>query len=749
MVSGHRAEQMRFLRLILLFGVAVAVVAVVRDYVRSRGELESRAVALPSKIPAHLDSTSGSWQYRQQSGADDEVLITAQTFQQSSSDLKLFLGGVELRIERAGGQTYDLITSPEAEFDPKTGNLYSAAEVTVTLGLRIDGADTGKKPTIVRAPEVTFDNNAATCWTDAPARYEFAAGRGRSVGAFYHSGDGYFHMRREAYLERDPTAPGDPLTRVWGDELVYLETDQRVDLKGNVRLEQGEASLRASSAHVFLENGAVSRIEASEASGTRTSPGRVATFAADNLITIYAADQVLERILAEGSARIESETKGGVTRSAANKIHLLYTRDETGTDSYLNEIQLHGGSRVNFDGATADAEQRRLDAEHIALFFRGEDAVLDRIETHSRGRLTLAEQAKPAATRTLDADRITANYTDSGALRYIRAVGDVRTDNRTSTPALRTSSDDFEAEIDPATGATKAVHQWSTFQFKRGEDAGTAADARFTPDGGKILLSGGARVVAPSGTIQAANIQLDQKTGGLVADGQVQSTFVEPQADAPADGVFQQGKPVYATSEHMNRQGEDGPITFRENARLWQESNAIAGNEIVILRDQRVLEAAGAVRTHIASADAQPPVRVESAAMRYVESERQMKFTGDVRFLRGDLTVRSKRLTSWFAEPHADSGASGELEKARAEGDVRIARAVSAAGSRRGFGDTADYDPADESVLLSGAPARAIRADGSETQGARLAYDMSGDRLVVEAGVGERVRSIRQPRRAQ
>ena len=75
------------------------------------------------------------------------------------------------------------------------------------------------------------------------------------------------------------------------------------------------------------------------------------------------------------------------------------------------------------------------------------------------------------------------------------------------------------------------------------------------------------------------------------------------------------------------------------------------------------------------------------------------------------------------------------LPSAVATGAVRI---VALAAGTRGFADRAEFRLADSEVTLTGAPARILAPDGSETRGGRLTFRAAGDSLQVLGRGAER-----------
>ena len=103
-------------------------------------------------------------------------------------------------------------------------------------------------------------------------------------------------MLSNARLYGEKRNAGTPAPMIRADELVYFEDAQRIDLHGNVVLERGTQRVSADDAFVFLQDGVLSRIEATHAAGVDSPPGRQIEFQADRLEVHYGTGNAVERI---------------------------------------------------------------------------------------------------------------------------------------------------------------------------------------------------------------------------------------------------------------------------------------------------------------------------------------------------------------------------------------------------------------------------------------------------------------------
>ena len=799
---------MKNIRFVLLLGVGIMLAAVVLDFLDSRRTQAKVGVSELPAIPSELSSQSSRWSWSQSSGGNRKIEIFADSVRQTKETLLLELEGVELKIFGKDGESYDQVLSGRAEFDSQTETLYSEGQVILALGLSLDDpASAAKPPTRILSSGVTFESKTGICRTERYTEYEFDGGSGHSVGAFYDSIHHFFRMKSEAYMERDPSSPGRPPLKISAGELFYDENAHRIDLKGGVILRQGGREVQSAEAGIYLENGAIRRIEAVSALGSDQRQDRDIHFAAQSLTLFYDERRFLERILANGAAELLSASASSRIDIRGERIELSYVTLPEASESVLREADVRGRARIEVTPATQDTKPaediRRAAAEWIHLTMRHGGQEMERLETLTPGTLEIIPGAPNRWKRSLAAMRITARYGAGNRMESLRAMGDVAAKNippsasaslaeRPKEPLLTWSSN-FEAEFDTA-GEVTRLKQWEHFRFRQGSRKGSAGEAEFDLAANRVELRGEAHVSEPAATVRGRTILLDDASGTLEASGNVSSTHSGAKAktgakternsrgDGPKEneeargGLFSSAEPVFATADHMILDQKTGVIDHRGRARLWQGSNRIEAGHIVIERQAKKLSAERGVRSlfqtqarplpgEASSApellnrsskpepieqgpSERPVIALSADSMHYDEETQTALYAGSATLVRGGLTVHSDEIEALIEPGGGEESSAGTLKTAFARGRVGIFEELGSTGEqRRGFGEEAEYDPRLERLVLTGSPARLRSGNGSETRGARLIYHVAGDRLLVLGSDGERAYSYKPERR--
>lgn len=751
---------MKVLRLFLLLGVSAMLLALAWDYTASRHASEVRLADIPETLPVELNSKSGRWQWSQSSGESNRIEVSAGSFREVRDSMVFDLLDVELKIHHLNDSKFDQISTSKALFQAGTGQLTSDAPVVMRLGLSAAGeAPGGKRPTIIRGSGVTFDSKAGISSTGRHTEYEFDGGSGESTGAYYDSQHRMFKMLADVRLTGRPSGPDEPPPTIQADELVYFEDAQRIDLHGNVVLERGRQRVHADDAFVFLQDGALARIEATHAAGLDSQSGRQVEFRADRLEVHYGAGNAVERIAGNGGARLQSTSAKSSTDVTADWIDLRYAMAPGTTDSLLDEADARGAARLEWWATAAPpAGTRRLTSEWIHLKMRLGGGEVEKLSTMQPGKLELASD-KHGAGRVLTAKMIEADYAAGNAIRQLHASGNV--DVQTLPPtgvvpppksaALHTTSDRLLAEFKPQSGELDWLKQWDGFEFTQGERSGSGNEATYWPEGERIEIRGDAAVEEPSGRIQAARILLEQAREAMTAEGSVTSSFQESKRPsgggaAARPGIFQVGRPVYASADRLVRNAGAAQISYSGRARMWQGENRIEAERIDIFQHDRILEAKGHVVTFLNSRAAGQDgagraMRVSAESLRYDDRASRVYYREKSELQNNDLTVSADTIEA-ILQPSAEGGSNG-LEWALARGAVEI-KELGPKGGRRGAGAEAEYWPNEERIVLSGEPARLANPSGDETRGRRLTYSVDGDRLLVRGNTAERAFSARR-----
>lgn len=118
------------------------------------------------------------------------------------------------------------------------------------------------------------------------------------------------------------------------------------------------------------------------------------------------------------------------------------------------------------------------------------------------------------------------------------------------------------------------------------------------------------------------------------------------------------------------------------------------------------------------------PVQITSKKMVVNNQEKVMTFEGEVKVIKGDLTMTSNRVKVYFKN-RSSSLNRQEISLIEAEGNVHLTR-----GNREAKAEKAEYRQEEETVILTGSP------EGWDNQykvsGSKMTIFLKEDRSIVE-----------------
>jgi lipopolysaccharide transport protein LptA len=286
-------------------------------------------------------------------------------------------------------------------------------------------------------------------------------------------------------------------------------------------------------------------------------------------------------------------------------------------------------------------------------------------------------------------------------------------------------------------------------RFNEEDRNGQAASFSYTARDGVVRLRGGEPTVWDSrARLRAAEIDSGTRDKVSHARGKVLTTYYSQEQTggaAPFGGVK---SPVFITSASAEFQHETGVGVYTGAARAWQDDNFVRADRIVLRRDQRMMEGLGSVQSALYQARrkeagggrAVVPVFATSERVSFSDAERLLRYAGAV-----DIRQGTERITGGVADVYLSRGAY-EVERTVAQQNVVVTQP-----GRRGTGEWAQYTAADETVVLTGDPARVEDAERGASESRRMIVYLREQRVVSDGGESRqsagRVRSTHKVRK--
>lgn len=418
-----------------------------------------------------------------------------------------------------------------------------------------------------------------------------------------------------------------------------------------------------------------------------------------------------------------------------------------------------------------------LSADQIRFTFRPGGESLDQADALGSGRITIAPaDPQQQGERTVAAREFRMRFDGSSRLESLEGVDGVKVVSLppAGTPPgigrRETSSDHLLATLDPVTQAFRSTRQWGKFRFDDGQRQASADKADYLAASDLLTLAGNPQVWDAETRIRADRIQLHADSDVAEGVGRVQTTHFGGLQGPPAENAEGPGAARTASSPGADTTNvladravshqRENLIHYEGHVRAWHGPDVIETASLDYDGKRRMLSSGSAVLTSLLTAPppsdrdstvavrAQPnrgqgrlrPLTIRADHFDYLEAPRKASYWGDVQAVTDDVTIRSGRLSVYFA---ADSRVGGSrVDRVVADDQVLVIEP-----GRRVTGDHADYEVASRKITMTGGPPTAYDEERGFTTGRSLTFFIRDDRLLVDGG--EKSRAISKHRIAQ
>ncbi len=515
---------------------------------------------------------------------------------------------------------------------------------------------------------------------------------------------------------------------------------------GGATAEQGPDLMSGDSLTGFLNaQRQVQRIEARGNSYLRSNePGHAAEVHSVNMDFFFIdVKQQLEHGVASQNVQARTlDADSEATLTTPTDVQVFF---DTQTDkSLLKEMRAEGRPVVTMSAPKSRANDpkaanKRLTANTVHLTWRATGKDLEHAEAIGDAELVIepVQQTPQADRKVMTAPRFDGDFYEEGNLaKEFKATGGSKT---VITPLVQTekrgvrtlTSETTVVVFTRETQEAERVDAQGDAKFNEADRNGQAQNATYTASDTTVRLRGGEPVAWDSrARIKAVEIDTNTTTKITYARQHVETTYYNQEQTGGATPFEKVKSPVFVTSNEAEFRHDEGLGVYTGDARAWQDDNFVRGDRITIRRDSRRMESEGHVQSALYRArrkDASGnsvvvPVFATSARMFYSDADRLIHYEGDV-----DIKQGTERMTSEVADVY--------LQKDQAEVDHTVAQrnVVVTQPGKRGTGDWAQYTAADETVVLTGNPARVVDPEQGTTEGRRMTVFLRENRVVSDS----------------
>ena len=787
-----RSEAARYARwsatVALLLATLTAGVYLQRKWVEHREKQKA-----PPPAPQNATRFSSGLTFSKMDG--DRKIFTVEA--SKATDFKnkeaSLLEDVKITIFGKIGQRHDTIHTRSCQYENEGGSIACSGEVQFDLESAADAERAAQNPTgaagqkvRVETRGVTFNRASGIAQSDQPLKFVFPNGDGEAVGVVYNSEEGTVRLLHDVRMSLMPPKSGaaskktmkttaqEPV-HVTAKSLDFGRDSRLMVLQGPIEAETPRGRLLAGGLTLTLDAAFHAEKLVATAGTDGKNPQLVsqqadgpANLTAETLTAHFAPDGWWTKL--EGAGNVQGSRRSGKEAdqfSAENASLDLLPRA-----SQPNELNLVGNvvMKARADNAS---EERVLRTSALRLKFTAEQkdkgSKLQRAETLAAGSIEWTDAAPqggtpggvasgaPARTK-LQADKLEMEFGAEGKARQLIATGRVQTERATAGTPLQTATAQNGVAQLLVTGGWSQLDLQGDVKLKEGDRSGQADHAVFVRATQSALLTGKALARDATTETQAARITFSQITGDIRAEGGVRSTDFSKNGSA----AHLAAAPANISSDTMQANSKSGRALYTGRARLWQGDSVMEADSIELLRDTKVLNAAGNVRAIFPQNAGPPPapsaMAVQSAAMKpklwhvtagtltYRDAENRAHLEKNVVAQSVDQKMRAATVDLYFIRTGAaNSNAANDPAAATpAAGAQQINRAVGTGsviveqGTRKATAARGEYTAADGKFVMSGGNPTIFDASEGTTTGRQLTFFLASDTIIVDSENGSR-----------
>jgi len=794
MLRSEAARYARWSAVVALVLATVTLLAYVRrDWVR---HVEKKNAPPATPIDVSRQSAGLNFKKVDQKQTVFEV-AASKSIEFKGKDASL-LEDVRITIFGRAGDRHDVIHTQSCQYGRENGGIECSGEVQIDLMSAVDAHRTEGHPEAAKAVTtrietrgVKFDRASGLAQTDQRVTFAFPSGTGEAVGLEYKSEEGAVRLLRDVRFTLKqsipsaarPRAANSPVpapqeVRVKGSSLDFGRDSRLLRLSGPAEAEAGVQRLTAGEINLALDKEFHATTLVASGTGanrpvvmSQGAPEQQMKVEADTLTAHFSPEGAVTRVDAAGSVHgtRTSATEQDVASSEYGSVELWPWLGRP------KEVNLDGNVQLRTQGSGGESRMLRTNAFRLE-FSKGESGQTGKVqkaETLAAGTMEWTDagmQLGVASAKTkLQADKLAMDFASSGKARQLQAIGNVQTERAvTGRPGQTATARNGKVEL-ASTGGWSQMDLDGDVKLKEGDRSGQGGHAVFVRASQIATLTGNAAARDASTETRAQKIIFAQASGDIRAEGNVRSTDFASRSSAV------QLAPAAAniTADTLQANSKTGRAFYSGHARLWQGDSVLEAESIEMLRETRVLNAAGSVRavfpqaapqsaetssagapgaasvvTPTSTNASQTPVKkhlwhASSGTLSYSDKEGRAHLEQNVVVQSAEQRMRAPSLDLYFtrAVPAALSGAKSANPAAGAQ---QISRAVGTGGviveegSRKATAEHGEYVAATGKFVMSGGNPTLYDGSAGTTTGRQLTFYLADDTIIVDSENGSR-----------
>jgi lipopolysaccharide export system protein LptA len=718
---------------------AVAVVLLVMGaYFYARYRVQKALKQVPAKIGVDIQQSAEGFTVSRSEQGRTIFRIQASKAIQFKQGGRAELHDVTITLYGRDSSRFDQIYGAVFQYDPQSGDVTANSEVQIDLEANPEGwikpdqvpPKELKNPIHLKTSGLVFNQKTGDAYTKEKVEFHIPQASGSAMGVSYAAKNNVLTLHSQVNVIFNGSTPS-TLRALSG---TVTKTPRAMVLE-HPQVQSGARRSEADKATLFLRpDNTLERVLAS--GGIRMeSEGPSAMHARAAQVEVLMANQhdSLRTAVFSGDVHVES---GGVepTQGDAGRVVLEFGKKNLITAVHTEQnVKLTQHQKPS--APSASAQDLELTASAMD-FFLPDGRHLERAETSGAAQIAIRPTGPATEATLVTAGKFEAKF-DRGRLASVRGAPDARIATTIPGQADRVSTSNTLDVMFRAGSGIDSIVQQGSVAYTDGDRKAWADRARYTPADHLLMITGSPRVVEGGMMTTANTMRLNRMTGDAFADGDVKSTYsdLKPQ---PGGALLASSSPIHVTARSMTAHRTPALAVYSGNARLWQDANIVEAASIEFDRSRRSVLAKGSPTQSVSTALVQvdkagkaTPVIITSVRLVYADNERKAHFEGGVQAKGADVTISAKQMDVFLqarGQPAENqSSAAGKVERIVAQGQVVISQS-----GRQATGNQLVYTAAEDKFVLTGGPPSIFDAERGKITGVSLTFFRHDDRVLVE-----------------
>jgi lipopolysaccharide export system protein LptA len=723
----------KLLRKFFAVGAVVAALVATGFYFRGIMRARRQPQINHSAIPKEAAQVAKGFTFSKSEGGRTLFTIRASSFEQFKEGQRYELRDASIILFGKEGSRSDQIFGSDFEYDKSTGDVTAKGEVEIDLqatspvpGTSKDaGAQATKSMVHLKTSGLNFNEKTGLAHTKERIEFRVPDAAGSAVGATYDSRGNTLVLRSLVKV----TATGRQKADITGQKATILRNPQSIVIEG-ARMEQPQRAISADKLTVLLrDNNTVDRILGSgNVHAVREGPKGFD-------VKAPAGELVMDRESQPQSGTLS----GGVT---------MASRGDPPAEGKAGRIVLSFGAKGRLEKARAEDslefkqgapdKSEQIKAAAVDVCVRNGNIVEKAVTSSGPAQIVLTQGPTVS---TISAAQFEAKFGEQNRLQSVVGSPDAKIVSVTpGQPDRVTTSHDVTATFNNK-GEIVSAEQTGDFHYLEGTRAGRADHAKYTAADENYVLGGSPRIADSDTSLTADNVQLNRKTGSMLAQGNVKTTYNQKAQAAGSGAMLGSSDPVHVTGSTMTATRGSGTARYTA-ARLWRGPDIVEAPTLVFDRTQRSLQAQGDKTARVASVFVQSdkkgkstPVNIAADKLSYIDADRKAVFNGSVVTRIEGSTVTADSVKVLLQPRGSQSGspqAGSQLDRIVAQGDIQIQQP-----GRKATGSQLVYTGEEEKFVLKGSaghPPSIFDAERGQITGDSLTFFTHDGRVLVGSG---------------